>query len=70
LGPQDLFSATVGPVRRAIMVYNSVGRSTGVANVVFARFDDSRRAYEQYNDRLIDGSPSYAFFSVRVSDEV
>lgn len=51
---QELFSTTIGPLRRALMSYKANGQSTGVVTVEFQRAEDANRAYAQYNNRLID----------------
>lgn len=38
------------------MSYRANGQSTGQCTVEFQRGDDANRAYQQYNNRLIDGS--------------
>ncbi|SNX85877.1 related to YRA1 - RNA annealing protein [Melanopsichium pennsylvanicum] len=52
---KELFSTTIGPLRKAAMSYRANGQSTGVCTVEFQRADDAGRAYTQYNNRLIDG---------------
>lgn len=53
---KELFSTTIGPLRRVLMSYRANGQSTGVVTVEFQRGEDAGRAYSQYNNRLIDGS--------------
>ena len=53
---QELFHTTVGPLREVTLHYDSQGRSKGVAAVHFQRRGDGTKAYQQYNNRLIDGS--------------
>lgn len=53
---KELFSTTIGPLRRVLMSYRANGQSTGVVTVEFQRAEDASRAYAQYNNRLIDGS--------------
>jgi len=36
------------------LAYNAQGKSKGVATVVFGREGDAAKAYQQYNQRLID----------------
>ena len=36
--------------------YDAGGRSKGIAVVNFQRSGDGNKAYQQYNNRLIDGS--------------
>jgi len=53
---KDLFAQTIGPVREVSLTYNSQGKSKGTATVHFSRKGDGNKAYQQYNNRLIDGS--------------
>lgn len=53
---QELFTTTIGPLRKVAMSYRANGQSTGVCTVEYQRADDAARAYTQYNNRLIDGS--------------
>ncbi|KZV75886.1 hypothetical protein PENSPDRAFT_680617 [Peniophora sp. CONT] len=53
---KELFDQTVGPCKEVNLHHDAQGRSKGVAFVRFARRGDGRKAYEQYNNRLIDGS--------------
>ncbi|KIY47361.1 hypothetical protein FISHEDRAFT_66083 [Fistulina hepatica ATCC 64428] len=52
---KELFASTVGPLREVTLHYDSNGRSKGVAAVHFSRKGDGSKAFEQYNNRLIDG---------------
>ncbi|PWN49384.1 hypothetical protein IE53DRAFT_388401 [Violaceomyces palustris] len=52
---KELFATTIGPLRKIVMSYRANGTSTGVCTVEFQRGDDASRAYQQYNNRLIDG---------------
>lgn len=52
---QDLFATSVGPLRRVAMSYRANGQSTGQCTVEFQRAADGDKAYQQYNNRLIDG---------------
>lgn len=52
---QELFSTTIGPLRKISMSYRANGQSTGQVTVEFQRAEDATRAYQQYNNRLIDG---------------
>ncbi|KAK0220123.1 hypothetical protein IW262DRAFT_1004258 [Armillaria fumosa] len=52
---KELFHSTVGPLREVTLHYDSNGRSKGVASVHFQRKGDGTSAYNQYNNRLIDG---------------
>ncbi|KAI5996321.1 hypothetical protein EDD15DRAFT_514277 [Pisolithus albus] len=53
---KELFHSTIGPLREVTLHYDSTGRSKGVAAVHFQRKGDGTKAYQQYNNRLIDGS--------------
>ncbi|KIP06797.1 hypothetical protein PHLGIDRAFT_72180 [Phlebiopsis gigantea 11061_1 CR5-6] len=53
---RELFQTTVGPLREVTLHYDSKGASKGVASVHFSRKGDGTKAYQQYNNRLIDGS--------------
>jgi THO complex subunit 4 len=53
---KELFHSTVGPLRDVTLHYDSAGRSKGIAAVHFQRKGDGTKAYQQYNNRLIDGS--------------
>ncbi|KAI9065223.1 hypothetical protein FKP32DRAFT_1568353 [Trametes sanguinea] len=53
---KELFHSTVGPLKEVTLHYDSQGRSKGVAAVHFQRRGDGTKAYQQYNNRLIDGS--------------
>ncbi|CDO70990.1 hypothetical protein BN946_scf184830.g22 [Trametes cinnabarina] len=52
---KELFHTTVGPLKEVTLHYDSQGRSKGVAAVHFQRRGDGTKAYQQYNNRLIDG---------------
>jgi THO complex subunit 4 len=53
---KELFTSTVGPLREVTLHYDASGRSKGVAAVHFQRKGDGTKAFQQYNNRLIDGS--------------
>ncbi|THH01448.1 hypothetical protein EW026_g1228 [Hermanssonia centrifuga] len=53
---RELFTTTVGPLREVTLHYDSKGISKGVAAVQFQRKGDGTKAYQQYNNRLIDGT--------------
>ena len=53
---QELFQTTVGPLKDVTLHYDNKGISKGVAAVHFSRRGDGTKAYQQYNNRLIDGS--------------
>ncbi|KAG8945834.1 hypothetical protein FRC04_012281 [Tulasnella sp. 424] len=52
----ELFSTTVGAVKECNINYDHAGHSKGSASVIFSRSGDALQAYNQYNNRLIDGS--------------
>ncbi|CAL1699210.1 unnamed protein product [Somion occarium] len=52
---KELFSTTIGSLRDVTLHYDSAGRSKGVAAVQFQRKGDGTKAFQQYNNRLIDG---------------
>ncbi|KAF8918695.1 hypothetical protein CPB85DRAFT_1280930 [Mucidula mucida] len=52
---KELFHSTVGPVRELTLHFDANGRSKGVAAVQFQQKGDGNKAYQQYNNRLIDG---------------
>ncbi|GHJ84389.1 hypothetical protein NliqN6_0791 [Naganishia liquefaciens] len=51
---KELFSKTCGPVRSCSLSYDSKGKSKGIADVVFQRRGDAQKAFDQYNNRMID----------------
>ncbi|KAL4079428.1 hypothetical protein J3A83DRAFT_4368194 [Scleroderma citrinum] len=53
---KELFHTTIGSLRSVTLHYDSAGRSKGVATIHFQKKGDGTRAYQQYNNRLIDGS--------------
>lgn len=52
---KELFTSSLGPVRKVAMNYRQNGVSTGTCTVIFQRPEDGQKAYQQYNNRLIDG---------------
>ncbi|KAF9652334.1 hypothetical protein BDM02DRAFT_3081169, partial [Thelephora ganbajun] len=52
---KELFHSTIGPLKDVTLHYDPTGRSKGVANILFQRKGDGTKAYQQYNNRLIDG---------------
>ncbi|KAF8483295.1 hypothetical protein DFH94DRAFT_720723 [Russula ochroleuca] len=52
---KELFQTTVGPLREVNLHYDANGRSKGAASVIFQKKGDGNKAYQQYNNRLIDG---------------
>ncbi|KAI0350867.1 hypothetical protein OH77DRAFT_1524555 [Trametes cingulata] len=65
-----LFSRTVGPVKDVFMVYNSQGRSRGMAVVTFARPGDAAVARAKYNGKIVDGRRPIKIEIVVDEDEV
>jgi THO complex subunit 4 len=53
---KDFFVQTVGAVKEVLLSYDASGRSKGVATVNFQRKGDGHKAFQSYNNRLIDGS--------------
>ncbi|KAI5450472.1 RNA-binding RNA annealing protein [Naganishia albida] len=53
---RELFHKTCGPVKSCSLAYDSKGKSKGVADVVFVRRGDAQKAFDQYNNRMIDQS--------------
>ncbi|KAK7681412.1 hypothetical protein QCA50_015504 [Cerrena zonata] len=52
---KELFHSTIGPLKEVTLHYDSNGRSKGVAAVHFHHIGDGNKAFQQYNNRLIDG---------------
>jgi len=52
---KDLFTTTIGPLREVNLHYDAGGRSKGVATIIFQKKGDGAKAFQQYNNRLIDG---------------
>lgn len=52
---KELFQTTVGPLREVNLHFDANGKSKGVAHVHFQKKGDGTKAYNQYNNRLIDG---------------
>ncbi|KAI0064280.1 hypothetical protein BV25DRAFT_1990040 [Artomyces pyxidatus] len=63
---KDLFATTVGPLREVNLHYDSAGRSKGVASVSFQKRGDGTKAYQQYNNRLIDGISFAGFLRMHI----
>lgn len=51
---KDLLVSTVGPIKSINMSYNAQGKSAGIVTVEFKNPEDSTKAYQAYNGRLID----------------
>ncbi|KAF9456466.1 hypothetical protein BDZ94DRAFT_1177637 [Collybia nuda] len=52
---EDLFKKTVGPLRECFLVYNSAGKSKGMAVVAFQRPGDAAAAKAKYDGKIVDG---------------
>ncbi|KAF8966619.1 hypothetical protein BDZ97DRAFT_1807169 [Flammula alnicola] len=52
---EELFKKTVGPLKESFLVYNSQGKSKGMAVVTFQRPGDALLARAKYNGRVVDG---------------
>ncbi|KAF9552888.1 hypothetical protein CPC08DRAFT_714211 [Agrocybe pediades] len=52
---EDLFRMTVGPLRESFLVYNSQGKSKGMAVVAFQRPGDALVAKAKYDGKVVDG---------------
>ncbi|KAF8556023.1 hypothetical protein OG21DRAFT_1483374 [Imleria badia] len=55
LPPDELFRKTVGPLKEVFLIYNSQGRSKGMAVVSFQRAGDAALARSKYDGKFIDG---------------
>ncbi|KAG8679563.1 hypothetical protein FRC12_011325 [Ceratobasidium sp. 428] len=53
---KELFQSTVGALSSVQLNFDSQGRSKGSATVIFQKKGDANKAFQQYNNRLIDGS--------------
>ncbi|KAF8330105.1 hypothetical protein F5887DRAFT_1002106 [Amanita rubescens] len=52
---EELFKKTVGPLRDAFLIYNSQGKSKGMAVVTFQRSGDAAVARAKYDGKIVDG---------------
>jgi THO complex subunit 4 len=52
---EELFKVTVGPLKESFLVYNSQGRSKGMAVVWFQRPGDALVARAKYHGKIVDG---------------
>ncbi|THH11918.1 hypothetical protein EW145_g348 [Phellinidium pouzarii] len=53
---KELFSTTVGPLRDIQLHYGPQGKWNGSATVLFSQKGHGTKAYDTYNNRLIDGT--------------
>ncbi|RDB30822.1 mRNA export protein mlo3 [Hypsizygus marmoreus] len=52
---EELFRKTVGPLRESFLIYNSQGKSKGMAVVTFQRPGDAAVARAKYDGKIVDG---------------
>ncbi|KDR80373.1 hypothetical protein GALMADRAFT_136864 [Galerina marginata CBS 339.88] len=52
---EELFRKTVGPLKDSFLVYNSQGKSKGMAVVTFQRPGDAVTARAKYDGKIVDG---------------
>ncbi|KAG1745234.1 hypothetical protein EDB19DRAFT_1693269 [Suillus lakei] len=52
---EELFKKTIGPLKECFVIYNTQGRSKGMAVITFQRPGDAAAAREKYDGKLIDG---------------
>ncbi|GLB44018.1 putative RNA recognition motif containing protein [Lyophyllum shimeji] len=52
---EELFRKTVGPLKESFLIYNSQGRSKGMAVVSFQRPGDAAVARAKYDGKIVDG---------------
>jgi hypothetical protein len=53
---KELFHVQIGKVSRVSLAYGQHGVSKGVATIQFAQKGDAKKAYDRYNDKLIDNT--------------
>ncbi|KAH8987825.1 hypothetical protein EDB92DRAFT_1874310 [Lactarius akahatsu] len=66
---EELFKRTVGPIKDMFIIYNSQGRSKGMAVVTFQRATDAVSARSKYDGKVIDGKHKLKIELVTDSDE-
>ncbi|KAH9171369.1 hypothetical protein EDB89DRAFT_2070911 [Lactarius sanguifluus] len=66
---EELFKRTVGPIKDMFIIYNSQGRSKGMAVVTFQRATDAVSAQSKYDGKVIDGRHKLKIELVTDSDE-
>jgi len=52
---EELFKKTVGPLKESFLIYNSQGKSKGMAIVSFQRPGDAAVARTKYDGKIVDG---------------
>ncbi|KAI6043913.1 hypothetical protein EDC04DRAFT_2646117 [Pisolithus marmoratus] len=67
---EELFRKTVGPLREVFLVYNSQGRSKGMAVISFQRPGDAAVARSKYDGKFVDGRRQIKIEVIVDSDEV
>ncbi|KAI5996340.1 hypothetical protein EDD15DRAFT_2163766 [Pisolithus albus] len=67
---EELFRKTVGPLREVFLVYNSQGRSKGMAVISFQRPGDAAAARAKYDGKFVDGRRQIKIEVIVDSDDV
>lgn len=67
---EELFRQTVGPLREVLIIYNSQGKSKGMAIVEFARPGDAVIARRKYHGKVVDARRPIKIEIVSDSDVV
>ncbi|KAA1472101.1 hypothetical protein DENSPDRAFT_838272 [Dentipellis sp. KUC8613] len=67
---EELFKRTVGPMKDLFVIYNSQGKSKGMAIVTFHRPGDAAIARSKYNHKIVDGRHKLKIEVVTDSDGV
>lgn len=67
---EELFKKTVGPLKECFVIYNTQGRSKGMAVITFQRPGDAAVAREKYDGKLIDGRRPIKIEIIVDSDDV
>ncbi|KAF5345912.1 hypothetical protein D9758_011394 [Tetrapyrgos nigripes] len=52
---EELFKKTVGPLKESFLIYNSQGKSKGMAVVSFQKTEDAAMAKAKYDGKFVDG---------------
>jgi THO complex subunit 4 len=53
---KELFNVQIGKVARVTLNYGPNGQSKGVATIQFAQKGDAKKAYDRYDNKLIDNT--------------